>query len=59
MATSATIVGLHCGDRVRLCYDPRHVGTVIAVIGVTVRVRWDSTTWISDEDHRDVQREES
>lgn len=56
MATSSTIIGLHCGDKVQLRGDPRHVGTVIAIIGGTVRVRWQGTTWISDEKPENLER---
>lgn len=49
MATSASMIGLHCGDRVRLKTDLRHEGKVIAIINYMVRVKWDDTTWISDE----------
>lgn len=57
MATSSTIIGLHCGDKVRLRNDPRHVGTVLALISGTVRVKWNDTTWISDEIPTDLERE--
>ena len=56
MATSTTIIGLHCGDTVRLRYDPRHEGTVQAVIHNRVRVSWNYTTWISDEEPQDLER---
>jgi hypothetical protein len=49
MATSASLTRLHCGDRVRLKEDPRHVGTVQAIINNVVRVKWIGTAWISDE----------
>ncbi len=45
----------HTGDPVRLREDPRHLGLVQAVIQGQVRVKWTETTWISDEDPRDLE----
>jgi len=55
MATSSTIIGLHCGDKVQLRGDERHEGTVVAVISGVVRVKWQGTTWISDEKPDDLE----
>lgn len=56
MATSTTIIGLHCGDEVQLREDSRHCGNVIAIINGVVRVRWQGTTWISDEKPENLKR---
>jgi len=55
MATSSTIIGLHCGDKVRLRYDEKHEGTVLALVMDKVRVQWHGTTWISDEEPADLK----
>ena len=57
MATSTSLTGLHCNDTVRLRYDPRQIGKVIAIISNRVRVQWRDTTWISDEEPKDLEKE--
>ena len=37
---------IHCGDKVYDKREPRHVGTVIAIQGGMVKVRW-SNGWLS------------
>lgn len=44
-----------CGDPVHRLDDPRHTGRVRAVFNTfTIRVTWDDTRWISDEDQADL-----
>lgn len=49
-------VGFNCGDPVHRLDDPRHTGVVRAVLlgGFTIRVTWDDSRWISDEDRTDL-----
>lgn len=45
----------NCGDPVHRLDDPRHIGHVRAIIGTfTIRVIWEDTGWISDEDQSDL-----
>lgn len=49
---------MHCGDPVCSRESPRHTGRVIAIISGKVRVKWDGTCWISDEDEADIMHTE-
>lgn len=53
------MIKFHAGDWVRLKADPRHYGRVFAVIRGRVRVKWEETNWVSDEDPRDLTGDEN
>ena len=48
---------LHCGDRVHLRDDPRHVGRVEAIHSTgQIKIKWHDTGWISFHDRDELQR---
>lgn len=48
-------IKFNCGDQVFNPSDMRHVGRVESIrSGVTARVRWNETGWLSDEPCREL-----
>jgi hypothetical protein len=46
---------VRCGDIVFDCSDPRHLGTVRAVVSEAIRVQWKDTGFISDLDRSEIR----